>query len=105
MFISGAAVSAPSRVVPDEDATTLEMLGMSVVDQSPPPPVPYDAAAPQLSEIHQCLARQLSSVLLDGSSKDMLAILRLILTLACGFLALEEEVDLLRTQMDIVLYQ
>jgi hypothetical protein len=59
----------------------------------------------QLSEIHQCLARQLSSVLLDGSSKDMLAILRLILTLAHGFLALKEEVDLLHTQMDMVLYQ
>jgi hypothetical protein len=54
MFISGAAVSAPSQVVPDEDATTLEMLGMSVVDQSPP--VPYDATTPQLSEIHQCMA-------------------------------------------------
>jgi hypothetical protein len=105
MFISGAAVSAPSRGVPDGDTTTLEMLGMSVVDQSPPPPVLYDATAPQLSEIHQCLARQLSSVLLDGSSKDMLAILRLIPTLACGFLALKEEVDLLCTQMDMVLYQ
>jgi hypothetical protein len=34
-----------------------------------------------------------------------LAILRLILTLACGFLALKEEVDLLGTQMDMVLYQ
>jgi hypothetical protein len=105
MFVSGAAMSTPPHVMPDDDATTLEMLGMSIVDQSPPPPVLYDAAAPQLSEIHQCLDRQLSSVLLDSSLKDMLAILRLILTLTHGFLALKEAVDLLGTQMDMVLYQ
>jgi hypothetical protein len=91
--------------VPDDDATMLEMLGMSVVDLSPPSPVLYDAAAPQLSEIHQCLDRQLFSVLLDGSFKDKLALLGLIPTLARRFIALKEEVDLLGTQMDMVLYQ
>jgi hypothetical protein len=35
MFISGATVSAPSQVVPDEDATTLEMLGICSGSEPP----------------------------------------------------------------------
>jgi hypothetical protein len=131
-------VFAPPKVVPDEDTTTLEMLGMSVVDPSPPTPGLYDAAIPQLptdffkmhmmpptpmplfipppsasarsptlllSEIHQSLNRHILA-LPDGSLTDNLEdFLGLLPILVGGFFALKREVDLLGTQMYMVLYQ
>jgi hypothetical protein len=112
MFISGAAVSIPSQVVPDEDATTLEMLGMSVVDPSPPIPGLYDAVIPQLPtdffETHMMPPTPMPPFIpppLASARSLTLQLSETLLTLAHGFLALKEEVDLLRTQMDMVLYQ
>jgi hypothetical protein len=108
MFISGAAVSAPSWVVPDEDATTLEMLGMSVVDPSPATPGLYDAVVPQLPtdffEMHMMPPTPMPPFIPPARSLT-LQLSETLPTLAHGFLAFKEEVDLLHTQMDMVLYQ
>jgi hypothetical protein len=82
------------------------------VDPSPPTPGLYDAAVPQLPtdlfKTHMTPPTPMPPFIpppLASAQSLTLQLSEILLTLARGFLALKEEVDLLRTQMDMVLYQ